>query len=90
MDYLHVQADNPWYNYYVFIIADCAANACGMDCSKPCWCNNTITGDAKVTGICPFGCTDRVLKVSTGCETGKLFCIFVCFILGHVFAVSSY
>ena len=50
---------------------DCVDDTCGVDCSQPCWCNTTVTGNTLQAGVCPYGCSDRTLVDTPGCEIGR-------------------
>ncbi|XP_053395680.1 cell death abnormality protein 1-like [Mercenaria mercenaria] len=51
------------------IYADCPPNQCGWTCEKSCYCNNEITGQMKIDGFCPYGCTGRWTGINGACNT---------------------
>ena len=68
MDYLHVQADNPWYNYYKIgfcryasIFVPVAGQAINFSCIQSCIIGTL--GEAAIAGVhynhcvCPSVCT---------------------------------
>ncbi|XP_053398510.1 uncharacterized protein LOC128556838 isoform X2 [Mercenaria mercenaria] len=41
------------------VYAECPLGRCGWECNETCMCNSQTTGQHKIRGICPYGCSGR-------------------------------
>ena len=60
----------------LFSSLECPIDFCGTDCYNQCWCNTTVTGNALISNVWPYGCSNLADPSSSPkCNIGKKFCI---------------
>ena len=55
----------------VVFFLDCPIDRCSLNCSTTCMCNTTVTGDNKISSICPYGCSYNTTSPYQQCDNGK-------------------